>query len=68
MVGTIYTKEKGQHHIASEIEIKEEITEIWNLEIDQRNNNHLWRDAIAKEMKNVRVVFDVLDDDRLPNL
>ena len=27
------------------------------LEIDKENNNHLWRDAINKEMKNARVAF-----------
>ncbi len=26
--------------------------------------SNLWADAIAKEMKNVRVVFDTLDDSR----
>ena len=34
------------------------------LEIDRINQNTLWRDAIAKEMKNVRIAFDILDDNR----
>ena len=34
------------------------------LEIDKENGNTLWRDAIAKEMKNVRVAFDILDGDK----
>ena len=33
------------------------------LELDQQNGNNLWRDAIDKEMKNVRVAFQILDDD-----
>ena len=33
------------------------------LEIDKKNGNTLWQDAINKEMKNVRVAFKVLDDD-----
>ena len=31
-------------------------------EIDTKNSNHLWRDALAKEMKNVGVAFDVLEN------
>ena len=30
--------------------------------IDTKNGNQLWRDASAKEMKNVGVAFDVLED------
>lgn len=32
------------------------------LAIDKRNGNTLWQDAIAKEMKNVRVAFNILPD------
>ena len=28
--------------------------------LDERNGNTLWQDTIAKEMKNVRVAFDIL--------
>ena len=31
-------------------------------EIDTKNGNNLWRDAITKEMKNVEVAFDVLEN------
>ena len=31
-------------------------------EIDTKNGNHLWPDALAKEMKNVGVAFDVLEN------
>ena len=31
-------------------------------EIDAKNGNHLWRDALAKEMENVGVAFDVLEN------
>ena len=35
--------------------------------LDERNNNTYWRDAIKKEMTNVSVAFDFLDDDeKLP--
>ena len=32
-------------------------------EIDKENGNHLWRDAIRLEMKNVRVGFEVYEGD-----
>jgi len=32
-------------------------------EIDRRNGNTLWRDAIDKEMKNVKIAFKVMSDD-----
>ena len=31
-------------------------------EIDSRNGNTLWRDALRKEMYNVRVAFEILDE------
>ena len=31
-------------------------------EIDARNGNTLWRDALKKEMYNVRVTFEILDE------
>jgi len=38
------------------------------LELDKINGNTLWADAIAKEMKNVRVAFKILPDgERAPN-
>jgi len=36
------------------------------LEIDRENGNHLWRDAIAKEMEAVRVAFQILLDGKEP--
>ena len=32
--------------------------------IDAANNNHFWRDAIAKEMLNVGIAFEVLPSGR----
>ncbi|KAL7523565.1 hypothetical protein ACHAXR_000992, partial [Thalassiosira sp. AJA248-18] len=32
------------------------------LDLDQKNGNTLWADAIAKEMKVVRIAFDILPD------
>jgi hypothetical protein len=34
-------------------------------EIDKQNGNTLWRAAIAKEMKNNRVAFEILDEGEL---
>ena len=31
-------------------------------EIDSRNGNTMWRDALKKEMYNVRVAFEILDE------
>ena len=32
------------------------------LQLDKENGNTLWADAIATEMKNVKVAFKILDD------
>ena len=32
------------------------------LRFDNKNGNHLWREALAKEMKNVGVAFDILEN------
>ena len=37
------------------------------LEIDKRNKNHKWRDAIDKEMSNITVAFDILPPGKLPH-
>ena len=34
------------------------------LEEDKRSGNLFWRDLIDKEMKNVEIAFDILDDER----
>ena len=34
--------------------------------IDKRNGNSLWRDAINKEMENLKVAFDILPDGKSP--
>ena len=41
-----------------------EIPTSWDhaAKVDTKNGNHLWRDTLAKEMKSVGVVFDVLED------
>ena len=36
------------------------------LELDRRNGNHMWRDAIAKEMGIVMPAFEFQDDDVIP--
>ena len=32
------------------------------IKLDAKNAKHLWRDALKKEMKNVGVAFDILED------
>ena len=34
------------------------------LKLDEINGNNLWRDAIQKEMDNVKIAFDILSDDQ----
>ena len=36
------------------------------IEVDNENGNTLWQDAIAKEMKNVRVAFDIKEEGSSP--
>ncbi len=33
------------------------------LALDRKNGNTLWADAIAKEMREVRIAFNILPDD-----
>ena len=40
------------------------ITEAY--EIDKENGKTLWRDAIKREMKNVSVTFEILEDGKRP--
>ena len=35
------------------------------LQLDKENGNTLWDDAIATDMKNVKVTFKILDDDEM---
>jgi len=35
------------------------------LQLDTRNGNTLWRDAINKEMSNLKVAFDILGDEQI---
>jgi len=35
-------------------------------ELDKKNGNTFWADAISKEMKNVRVAFRIKDEDEIP--
>jgi hypothetical protein len=37
------------------------------LAIDRKNGNIFWADAIAKEMKNVRVACKILENDKKPS-
>jgi len=42
------------------VEVPRSVREAY--ELDKINGNTLWRDAIAKEMKNVMIAFDILED------
>ena len=46
------------------IEVPNNVAEA--LRIDERNGNHFWRDAINKEMENLKVAFDILPDGKDP--
>jgi len=35
-------------------------------ETDEKNGDHFWRDAIKKEMHNVGIAFEMLDDEKRP--
>jgi hypothetical protein len=41
-----------------------EVPKSWNdcIRLDKENDNTLWQDAVRKEMKNVRIAFQILDD------
>ena len=43
------------------IEIPSSVAEA--LEVDRRNKDTFWRDAINKEMGNLKVAFDILEQD-----
>ena len=51
-----YLKRNEKFGIALPKNVKEE------LQLDKENGNTLWADAIATEMKNVKVDFKILDD------
>ena len=53
---THYLKRNEDCVIALPKNVKEE------LQLDEDNGNTLWDDAIATEMKNVKVAFKILDD------
>ena len=46
------------------IEVPNNVAEA--LRIDERYGNHFWRDAINKEMENLKVAFDILPDGKEP--
>ena len=54
-------KRYERRHEKFGIEIPKSVAHAY--ELDRKNGNTLWRDAIAKEMKNVRVAFETLSDD-----
>ena len=53
---TRYLKRNEKFGIAFPKNVKEV------LQLDKENGNTLWADAIATEMKNVKVAFKILDD------
>ena len=72
-----HTIKKGNNIISaveSRIWIKDTKYEIlipWSIteayELDKANGDTAWRDAISKEMKNVSVAFNVLEDGKKPS-
>ena len=70
MVGTSHSKEKRPYYIQGRkkywktthkfcIEVPNAIDGIY--EVDRTTGTTFWTDAIAKEMKNVRIVFEKLE-------
>ncbi len=53
---------KRMHKVG--IELPKTVKEAF--ELDRKNGNTLWADAIAKEMKDVRVAFSILPDGQQP--
>ena len=53
---------KTQHKYG--IEIPRTVAEA--IRLDEKNGNTLWRDAINREMENLKVAFDILDDGKKP--
>ena len=47
-----------------DIEVPNNVAEA--LRIDEKNDNLFWRDAINKEMENLKVAFDILPDGKEP--
>ena len=61
IISAVRNKVKQQSHKYG-IEIPRSVQHAY--EIDRRNGNDYWRRAIEKEMRNVLVAFEILDDDR----
>ncbi len=55
---TCYLKRTHKFGIEVPTPVKEALT------LDHKNSNTLWADAIAKEMKEVRIAFNILPDGR----
>ena len=55
-VNSRVTKTRHKYGVEVPRSIKEAIA------LDERNGNTLWQDAINKEMNNLKVAFDILDD------
>ena len=60
IIASIHTRVRKKTHKYG-IEIPTSVKHA--LEIDSKNKNTFWRDAIAKEMYNVSVAFKILEDD-----
>ena len=70
-MGSLHLKEKRSYPHCSKESDKEDDPQVWGRdpmdvehahEIDARNGNTLWRDALKKEMYNVGVAFEILDE------
>jgi hypothetical protein len=61
IIAAIKTRSKKKTHKYG-VQVPKTVREAY--ELDKINGNTLWRDAIAKEMKNVMVAFDILEPGR----
>jgi hypothetical protein len=75
MVGSIHYKKERQNNLECAIQILETHPQIWylcakehkgGLALDEEDNTTYWRDAVEKEMKNIRVAFEFNKKDEVP--
>ncbi len=76
LASVLCPQEERRYHLARETlqhQVPEEDTQVWPplsklvddaLAIDRHSGSTLWVDAIVKEMENIRVAFNALEDDR----
>ena len=67
LVGTSYAEAEKRNHFSHEDETTKNHSQIWHRDTNQRrsrrqNGNRMWKDALALEMFNVGVAFEILEE------